>query len=233
MKFLKRNENKLVPVEEISISVAGLKLDAAAYDQLPLCENGNMTGRWVVTSLIQSVTSIPNLSKVWKTPRDSLTHFQDDEGKIWLPYDCKYRPLSYSEFTACLAESNSHLHFYGDSNIRRSLKAISTGGAWCTSMYDPSSKVCNCEDYMRSSARVPYLDESQKINYFPSVAGNMNASIYYYKLGGFKYEVNATAFGNKLSRKTQEENLKKSDVKEIRKPDAVILNLGIYIALIF
>ena len=222
MKFLKLSGSKLDLVEDIRIKINGQQLDADTYGQLPLCKNGNMKGRWVKTSMIQSVIQPANFHKDWTTPRDSLTHFQDDEGKVWLPYDCKYLPISYSEFTTCLAKSNSHLHFYGDSNIRRSLKAISTGGAWCTSMTDPSSRECNCEDHMRP--QVPFLDESKEANYFPFVGGNTNVSFYYFRFQGF-FD-NGKEWEQIFSRDFRKKTLDGFGVRAQKNPRSVILNLS-------
>jgi hypothetical protein len=74
-----------------------------------------------------------------------------------------------------------HLHFYGDSNIRRSLKTITTGGKFCRTNYDTYSKECQCND---KTLDVPYYNFSKPINYFPELTGFSNTSIYFHDLKG-------------------------------------------------
>jgi hypothetical protein len=212
-------ENQYKIVDKLKIRIKGSSI---VYQMLPLCTNGDSEGRWVKSSFVESESS-HNLSLTdWSTPRDSSTVYQSPEGKIWVPYNCRYRPISYSEFTSCLSKSDTLLHVYGDSNIRRALKAITTGGAWCNTLYDPTSWDCQCTDQGRDP--VPYLDDNEDVVYFPNVAGAKRFTMLYQKVRGFFNQ--RGPFDQILNATNVSESLSKFGIKEFRKPTAVIYNIG-------
>lgn len=82
--------------------------------QLPLCAGADHPGRW-----LPAPPGLPDL-------------VTDKDGKFWAPFDCRYQRISYSDFAECLAEKYpAGIDMYGDSNTRRSIKKMVTGGRWC------------------------------------------------------------------------------------------------------
>lgn len=181
-----------------------------------MCKNGNATGRWVKLGLEEKEFTKPRFD--W-SPRDSLTHFKDSQGRFWAPYNCKYLPISYTEFSQCMSRTKSSLHFYGDSNIRRPLKVMATGGSWCHTMMDPSSRECNCEDYGNRPAF--YIDDGPDVNFVPIMSGQSNFSSYWLRVNGFSYD-GYSDFPEKLE--SYQSDINKY---EIQNPRAMIFNLGI------
>lgn len=172
LKFLVAKENEKAASLDITVS-SGFDLTAKSYAKLPFCIGGDHPGRWInVTDGILP----PN-----DPHGDSLTHYKDEEGRIWLPYNCRYRPLSYSYFSRCLAKHHPSLHIWADSHMRRSLKAISTGGAWCNTWYDPDSSECKCYDW---NLQVPFMNMSNVVDFFPQIGGNNGAKVFYYTWQG-------------------------------------------------
>lgn len=208
-------------IDKFKISIKGASITPKYFKMLPLCKNGNSPGRWVSSSLVESKSDFSSYATDWSTSRDSSTFYQNPEGKIWVPYDCRYQPFSYYEFSSCLSKSNSHLHFYGDSNIRRALKAITTGGAWCNTLYDPSSWPCECSD--QGKVTVPYLKDDGDASYIGKVAGAKGFSIFYQRVRGF-FDGQGP-FDQILNISHVKESLTKLG-KEYRKPTAVVFNLG-------
>ncbi|PIA16775.1 hypothetical protein COEREDRAFT_81117 [Coemansia reversa NRRL 1564] len=103
----------------------------AKYLDLPLCTRANMDGRWI------KVSNLPFDSSLVPPP--------DNHNLVWLPYECRLQPISYQDFAVCL---NSHfplMHWFGDSNLRRALKKVTTMGEWCKENVE--TRRCLCEDY--------------------------------------------------------------------------------------
>ncbi|KAJ1910448.1 hypothetical protein H4219_006209, partial [Mycoemilia scoparia] len=100
--------------------------------QLPLCRTPSAEGRWIHKSLLSM-----DLSEV--LPADNL-------GKIWLPYECRYKPYTYPQYIDCLSTRYPYQHYYGDSNMRRSIKKIVTLGGWCSTPDLYETRYCLCED---------------------------------------------------------------------------------------
>ena len=219
---MKVKGSQFIAVDNLILTVEGPKLDFKSYHDLPICDNGNANGRWIKSSIIEDKKAQRKSSSYNTAPRDSMTYFKDPEDRVWVPYNCRYVLMSYSEFTSCMSKSNNHLHFYGDSNMRRALKAITTGGAWCNTLYDPNSHECECSD--QDKVQVPYMDESQTVNYFGNVAGSSGFSILFERVNGFQSQQGS--FDQILNASHLAESFNKFGLKEIRKPDAVIFNLG-------
>ncbi|KAI7823411.1 hypothetical protein BX661DRAFT_186551 [Kickxella alabastrina] len=109
------------------------------YTELPLCTDSNAEGRWVY---------------VHNIPFDpELVPLADNLNRVWLPYTCRLRRVSYAQFAQCLVSKYPRVHWYGDSNVRRSLKKISSLGEWCSTKEDQESAVCTCEDYRSDFTR--------------------------------------------------------------------------------
>ena len=218
--FLKIKNGRFVLVPELQLTMQGVGLDHNAYNKLPLCTNGNAQGRFVKTELIQTRSKRLSLESDWAIPRDSMTQFKDLEDRIWVPYDCRYSFFSYSDLISCISQNITHIHVYGDSNIRRSLKALTTGGAWCNTLYNPASRECECSD--QGKVAVPYLTDALFVNFFPKVAGSANVSILYERVNGF-YSQQAS-FDKILKEAHLQESLAKFGQNV--SADVVIFNLG-------
>ncbi|KAJ1842688.1 hypothetical protein LPJ73_005720, partial [Coemansia sp. RSA 2703] len=103
------------------------------YLDLPLCTESDVDGRWV------SVDMIPFDPSVLPLP--------DNLGRVWMPYKCRLQRINYSDFAKCAIEKYPRMHWYGDSNLRRVMKKISTLGEWCSTEEDRNGNACRCEDY--------------------------------------------------------------------------------------
>ncbi|KAJ2807982.1 hypothetical protein H4R20_001052 [Coemansia guatemalensis] len=107
------------------------KYSLARYLELPLCTRADMDGRWV---------------QVADLPFDpSLVPPPDNHNLVWLPYDCRLQPISYQDFAICLNSRFPLMHWFGDSNLRRALKKITSMGEWCKEGVE--TRQCLCEDY--------------------------------------------------------------------------------------
>jgi hypothetical protein len=153
--------------DSLSVKVRGKAFDIHDYESLPYCSRGDHPGRWVHTNALKQST----LSFMLQT----------NSSHKWIPYDCKYREIGYDEFRECLHQHHPLIHFYGDSNIRRSLKALTTSGAWCSTMYNSTSEECQCKDWHLD---VPYMNVSIPMNKIYNVAGG-DTKIFFYSAQGF------------------------------------------------
>ncbi|KAJ2626801.1 hypothetical protein IW137_005831, partial [Coemansia sp. RSA 1287] len=103
------------------------------YMELPLCTDLDVEGRWVSSDALSFNTD--------------LVPPPDDHGRVWLPYTCRLRRIEYGEFMQCLKQQYPLMHWYGDSNLRRVLKKLTTRGAWCGTSDEHQTRTCICEDY--------------------------------------------------------------------------------------
>ncbi|KAH8552458.1 hypothetical protein BGW37DRAFT_287181 [Umbelopsis sp. PMI_123] len=108
---------------------------------LPLCTGSDHPGRWL------------NINDYEPERRKEIEPSAVDfEGNFWAPYTCRYRPISYQDFTTCLAKKYPLIHWFGDSNSRRAIKKMVTDGEWCSdySIIQTNTTIqrsCHCEDY--------------------------------------------------------------------------------------
>ncbi|KAJ1665286.1 hypothetical protein EV178_003344 [Coemansia sp. RSA 1646] len=103
------------------------------YMELPLCTDTSPEGRWVQASdLPFNTTALPA---------------PDHNGRIWMPYKCRLQQYSYPDFAKCLLRKYPLMHFYGDSNMRRMLKKLTTLGEWCGQPESHTTHSCMCEDH--------------------------------------------------------------------------------------
>ncbi|KAJ2156961.1 hypothetical protein GGF46_004832 [Coemansia sp. RSA 552] len=103
------------------------------YPGLPLCTEMDMDGRWVPAA------SLPF--------SPSLVPTADHHGLVWLPYDCRLRNIPYRNFVKDLTETNKLVHWFGDNNMQRSAKKITSLGAWCSRPRSLTQKsICYCDD---------------------------------------------------------------------------------------
>ncbi|KAH8547537.1 hypothetical protein BGW37DRAFT_510384 [Umbelopsis sp. PMI_123] len=121
-----------------SLTVVGSQKD---HFDLPLCTRGDHPGRWL------NIKDFP-LDRQQKISPNAV----DFKGNFWAPYECQYRYIPYEDFNQCLAKKYPLIHWFGDSNSRRSLKKIMTDGTWCSDSQAIQSnetirRACHCEDY--------------------------------------------------------------------------------------
>ncbi|KAJ1990415.1 hypothetical protein GGI26_003540 [Coemansia sp. RSA 1358] len=106
---------------------------------LPLCTKSDSDGRWV------SVNDLPfDASRVLPP---------DNHNRVWLPYSCRLKPISYADFSRCLVDKYPLIHWFGDSNTRRALKKVTSLGKWCSTKPDINSLTCLCNDNMEQYSR--------------------------------------------------------------------------------
>ncbi|KAI9502691.1 hypothetical protein GGI25_003546 [Coemansia spiralis] len=132
----------------------------ARYMDLPLCAESSPEGRWV---------SIGDL------PFDASTMPSDNHNKVWLPYNCRLQYITYKEFAQCLVQKYPSVHLFGDSNIRRAMKKITTLGKWCSTQDERNTTGCVCEDYREPFDRFDVGKREVLVNIDP-INGGMEAS---------------------------------------------------------
>ncbi|KAJ1956297.1 hypothetical protein EC988_001426 [Linderina pennispora] len=110
------------------------------YAKLPFCEHADVPGRW------HRISSLPFSPAVYGLPVV--------DGRVWLPFTCRLRGYTYSEFLQCLDVNRPlspdrgepyTIHWFGDTNSRRALKKITSLGDWCSGN-DLGSARCQCDD---------------------------------------------------------------------------------------
>ncbi|KAJ1663167.1 hypothetical protein IW140_005667 [Coemansia sp. RSA 1813] len=129
------------------------------YLQLPQCNVSNPEGRWV------SIDDIPFNTRKLPLP--------DNNNRIWMPYDCRLKRVSYKKFAKCLLERYPNMHVFGDSNTRRYLKKITTLGAWCGTTEERNTAGCICEDYVDPFDRFSIHARSSFIDMDPLNGGHI------------------------------------------------------------
>ncbi|KAI8904647.1 hypothetical protein DFJ77DRAFT_552191 [Powellomyces hirtus] len=126
------------------------QLTHQSYSALPPCGNGNHRGRWVPAAHLD-----PTPSLRMHVPRDGeeitdempllLKSYSD---RVWVPYSCRYHARTYAVWKdRCIAPRHPFIHMFGDSNIRRGVKAFASGGRWCKDWYEENSPACQCTDW--------------------------------------------------------------------------------------
>ncbi|PIA14101.1 hypothetical protein COEREDRAFT_88941 [Coemansia reversa NRRL 1564] len=141
-----------VPYEELAITTATLdhnrKLNnkvrvrrnthhptyLAQHQRLPLCTSGAADGRWI---------PMQNLPLHWS---EQQYVFPAEDGRVWLPYNCRLRRISHAEFAYHMSTAYPSVHWYGDSNSRRTLRPFIMGGQWCHKPGTHSRIDCLCND---------------------------------------------------------------------------------------
>ncbi|KAJ1732810.1 hypothetical protein LPJ72_003210 [Coemansia sp. Benny D160-2] len=115
------------------------------YRALPACTRADEPGRWVAADAAaadgRDVIGLPTY-----------------RGRVWLPFECRLRELSNSEFLRCLDSERPHapqrgskteaytIHWFGDTGTRRALKKITSLGEWCSSNGAQYRQHCRCDD---------------------------------------------------------------------------------------
>ncbi|KAI8325001.1 hypothetical protein GQ54DRAFT_255435 [Martensiomyces pterosporus] len=110
------------------------------YLNLPLCRQSDEPGRWLPQSSLPFTAESQSLPTV--------------QGRVWLPYRCRLKGYSYSAFLQCLDTNRPMspdrgetytIHWFGDTNTRRSLKKITSLGKWCSGGHS-NKQFCECDD---------------------------------------------------------------------------------------
>ncbi|KAI7870918.1 hypothetical protein BDF14DRAFT_1766213 [Spinellus fusiger] len=144
---------------------------------LPLCSGANHLGRWL--PIPEGYNSTHPIAGI------------DHHHKLWAPYTCRYRKLTYEQFNRCLARRYpGGVDFFGDSNTRRSLKTMLSHGQWCNTQPKTSSpsttntsstnlvgsrgwisggddaqiRSCYCEDYSEATWKVEWFNPYEREN---------------------------------------------------------------------
>ncbi|KAJ1662106.1 hypothetical protein IW140_006136 [Coemansia sp. RSA 1813] len=128
------------PIEAGLRSKVHVRLDhrhtthVARHQELPLCVVGDAPGRWIPET---------NLPHVW-LPSQYMSAVEDS--RVWLPYHCRLRRISHSEFAYRMSQKYPSVHWYGDSNSRRTLRPFIMGGKWCHEANTTTRLDCLCND---------------------------------------------------------------------------------------
>ncbi|KAJ1849546.1 hypothetical protein LPJ70_000404 [Coemansia sp. RSA 2708] len=129
------------------------------YMDLPLCTELDSDGRWVMAAKLPfEPHNIP---------------LPDNHGMVWLPYMCRLRRMAYTDYTQCLATRYPMMHWFGDSNLRRALKKLTTLGRWCQTGEEQLTRPCICEDYKEEFTRFNSTYREMLIDMDPESGGHM------------------------------------------------------------
>ncbi|KAJ2808822.1 hypothetical protein H4R20_000603 [Coemansia guatemalensis] len=109
----------------------------AHHQRLPLCTSGDARGRWIPRQ---------NLPQHWI---EQQYVFPAEDTRVWLPYNCRLRRISHAEFAYHMSTAYPSVHWYGDSNSRRTLRPFIMGGQWCHEPSTHSRLDCLCNDAPR------------------------------------------------------------------------------------
>ncbi|KAJ2550761.1 hypothetical protein EV175_003948, partial [Coemansia sp. RSA 1933] len=134
------------------------------YMDLPQCNVSNPEGRWI------SVSDIPFETSELPLP--------DNNNRIWMPYDCRLKRISYHNFAQCLVEKYPMMHVFGDSNTRRYMKKITTLGEWCSTAEEQDSRECICEDYIEPFDRFSPHVRYSFIDMDPLTGGRVPSGVF-------------------------------------------------------
>ncbi|KAJ1877292.1 hypothetical protein LPJ57_004020 [Coemansia sp. RSA 486] len=104
------------------------------HQNLPLCVNGDDPGRWVPEK---------NLPRHW---HKWAFVYPAEDGRVWLPYLCRLRRISHAEFVFHMSYLYPSVHWYGDSNSRRTLRPLVSAGKWCHRQSIADRLDCLCND---------------------------------------------------------------------------------------
>ncbi|KAJ2668092.1 hypothetical protein IWW42_005467 [Coemansia sp. RSA 1085] len=107
------------------------------HQNLPLCKDGDTAGRWIPEQ------NLPTSWKPWQYMRPV------EDGRVWLPYHCRLRRISHAEFVFHMSRNRPSIHWYGDSNSRRTLRPFIMGGKWCHEANTTARLDCLCNDAPR------------------------------------------------------------------------------------
>jgi hypothetical protein len=150
-----------------NLTVLGHQKD---HFDLPLCTRPDHPGRWL------------NIKDFPPHRQNMLSsNAADFNGNFWAPYECQYRYISYQDFNQCLAKKYPLIHWFGDSNSRRSIKKIITDGEWCNDYQaiqsnSTTKRACHCEDYEEPTWNNTLFDTHARAGRIMKTAFN-NASV--------------------------------------------------------
>ena len=110
------------------------------YYDLPLCKAMDKPGRWIPTSKISSSQDSSPVPPV------------AEDGRLHVPYHCRYRTISYKEFISKGQTGFYVIHWYGDSNSRRAMQMFQYRGRFCGNGEDDkiNNLACICNDYSKT-----------------------------------------------------------------------------------
>ncbi|KAJ2339760.1 hypothetical protein GGF43_006570, partial [Coemansia sp. RSA 2618] len=104
------------------------------HQDLRLCTDNAAVGRWIPKA---------NLPATWKAWQFMIPA---EDGRVWVPYHCRLRRISYAEFVFHMSMTRPSMHWYGDSNSRRTLRPFILGGKWCHEANSSTRMDCLCND---------------------------------------------------------------------------------------
>ncbi|KAI8920939.1 hypothetical protein DFJ77DRAFT_447994 [Powellomyces hirtus] len=165
-----------------TIQIPGKRISRSTYLGLPHCMGADHAGRWVNASFLEKSAGAASWASDEEEVHEDLSEpLESYDGRVWVPYECRYRRWTHKAFkNKCLAKWHNLTHWIGDSNIKRSLKAVTTGGAWCREWYDEGSPECQCED---KALVVPQISENvPSWNLISNVAGKSDVTMLYASL---------------------------------------------------
>ncbi|KAJ1986942.1 hypothetical protein GGI25_006170 [Coemansia spiralis] len=102
------------------------------HQNLPLCTEGDSRGRWIPANNLR-----------WPQWQHTMPV---EDGRVWLPYHCRLRRISHMEFAFHMSIKYPAVHWYGDSNSRRTLRPFAMGGRWCHRKNTTLRLDCLCND---------------------------------------------------------------------------------------
>ncbi|KAJ2368026.1 hypothetical protein IW150_005517, partial [Coemansia sp. RSA 2607] len=210
---------QIVTSSDMVVNVVDVKktniYSLSRYLDLPLCTESDVDGRWV------NVADLPF--------DPSVVPERDDYNRVWLPYTCRLRRISYSEFTQCLIDQYPRLHWYGDSNFRRALRKFVTLGQWCSKPEEMNTSTCLCNDNTEVTEHYNINFRDTTIDMNPVTGGfeptgNLSAPS---AMPSDKARINAFRWGGLTTRNDPpwESYFEKNITEHYGVPDVVIIGL--------
>jgi len=100
---------------------------------------------------------------------------------------CTRRLVSHAQFKGCMASLGGRVAVMGDSNSRRAMKLLMSGGEWCAAPGDEDRSHCACEDSLED---VPVLLQPWHSVIAAGVDFPNGAALAFEQYGGFPSNVN-------------------------------------------
>ncbi|KAJ3043286.1 hypothetical protein HDV00_005289 [Rhizophlyctis rosea] len=219
----------------LNLHLKGKPLTRSTYLGLPFCTSGDHPGRWVNASLL---TAPPLL---WESEEDrthedlaDVTRLKTYDGLVWVPYECRYRLWTYRTIRdKCLRRGGVghgvvHIWGGGDVGVRRGVKGVVSGGAWCREWYQEDSPQCQCNDTTLPVPNVPSTttDTDASEGIIPGVMGGSGTMYFNNRDGGYRdllERMQGDALGERL-RDLKPEYGTVGEGVEVERASAVILN---------
>ncbi|KAJ2513142.1 hypothetical protein H4217_006497 [Coemansia sp. RSA 1939] len=134
------------------------------HQSLRLCTAGDEPGRWIPTATLQ---------RMWQ-PHQYVVAAEDS--RTWVPYHCRLQRVTYAQFAHHMARTYPSVHWFGDSNSRRTLRPFVMGGKWCYEADTVQRLDCLCNDAPKDLYPSEWYAQMQLPHWYRIRATGVNGS---------------------------------------------------------